>query len=46
MKQHVSELTPEEFQKTFPIELKAVIPEYAEWYEEARLAYPNRFNPS
>ena len=36
MKQHVSELTPEEFQKAFPIELKDVIPEYAEWYEEAK----------
>ena len=41
MKQHVSELTPEEFQKTFPIELKAVIPEYAEWYEEAKSAILN-----
>ena len=33
MKEHVSELTPEEFQKTFPIELKDVIPEYADWYK-------------
>ena len=41
MKQHVSELTPEEFQKTFPIELKDVIPEYAEWYEEAKSAILN-----
>ena len=41
MKQHVSELTPEEFQKAFPIELKDVIPEYAEWYEEAKSAILN-----
>ena len=41
MKQYVSELTPEEFQKAFPIELKDVIPEYAEWYEEAKSAILN-----
>jgi GrpB-like predicted nucleotidyltransferase (UPF0157 family) len=41
MKLHVSELTPEEFQKAFPIELKDVIPEYAEWYEEAKSAILN-----
>lgn len=35
-KQHVSELTPQEFQKTFPIILKDVQPEFAGWYEEER----------
>ena len=34
MKEHISELSPEEFQKTFPIELKDVIADYTEWYEE------------
>lgn len=36
MKQHVSELTPEEFQKTFPIFVEDVIPEYKTWYEEEK----------
>lgn len=36
MKQHVSELTPEEFQKTFPIVLKDGNPDYAVWYEEEK----------
>lgn len=36
MKQHVSELTPEEFQKTFPIVLEDYKPEYASWYEEEK----------
>ncbi|MBO7451587.1 MAG: GrpB family protein [Clostridiales bacterium] len=36
MKEHVSELTPEEFQKTFPIELKDVTPKFKVWYEEER----------
>lgn len=34
MKRKVSELTPEEFQKTFPIVLKEHDPAYKEWYEE------------
>ena len=38
MKKHVSELTPQEFQKTFPIILKDVQPEYKEWYEEEKKA--------
>ena len=38
MKEHVSELTPEEFQKTFPIELKDVISEYTDWYKEEEKA--------
>ena len=38
MKKHVSELTPEEFQKTFPITLEDVVPEYAVWYEEEKAA--------
>ncbi len=33
MKKKVSELTPEEFQKTFPIVLKEYNPSYKEWYE-------------
>lgn len=33
MKKHVSELTAEEFQKTFPITLEAHNPCYREWYE-------------
>ncbi len=33
MKKHVSELTAEEFQKTFPITLEAHNPRYKEWYE-------------
>ena len=41
MKEHVSELTQEEFQKTFPIELKDVIPEYALWYEAEKEAILN-----
>ena len=36
MKEHISELSPEEFQKTFPIELKDVIADYTEWYEEEK----------
>ena len=35
-KQHVSELSPQEFQKTFPIILKDVQPVYADWYEEEK----------
>ena len=35
-KKHVSELTPQEFQKTFPIILKDVLPEYADWYKEEK----------
>ena len=38
MKKHVSELTPEEFQKTFPITLEDVKPEFADWYEEEKRA--------
>ena len=38
MKKHVSELTPEEFQKTFPITLEDVMPEFADWYEEEKRA--------
>ena len=38
MKKHVSELTPQEFQKTFPIILRDVLPEYKEWYEEEKSA--------
>lgn len=41
-KQHVSELTPQEFQKTFPIILKAVLPEFADWYEEERTVIQTR----
>ena len=37
-KKHVSELNPQEFQKLFPIVLKDVIPEYADWYEEEKKA--------
>ena len=37
-KQHVSELSAQEFQQTFPITLKDVIPEYADWYEEEKAA--------
>ncbi len=36
IKKHVSELTQEEFQKTFPIILRDVLPEYADWYEEEK----------
>ena len=36
MKEHVSDLTPEEFQKTFPIELRDVTPEFKIWYEEEK----------
>lgn len=36
MKKKVSELTPEEFQKTFPIVLKEHDPAYKEWYEEEK----------
>lgn len=36
MKRKVSELTPEEFQKTFPIVLKEHNPAYKEWYEEEK----------
>lgn len=35
-KKHVSELTPQEFQKTFPITLADVLPEFAVWYEEEK----------
>ena len=35
---HVSELNPQEFQKLFPIVLKDVLPEYADWYEEEKKA--------
>ena len=35
-KKHVSELTPQEFQKTFPITLADVLPEFADWYEEEK----------
>ena len=34
MKKHVSELTPEELQRTFPIVLKETNPDYSSWYEE------------
>ena len=37
-KQHVSELSPQEFQKTFPIILKDVQPVYADWYEEEKIS--------
>lgn len=36
MKKKVSELTAEEFQKTFPITLEEYNPDYAEWYETER----------
>ncbi|MBE5783440.1 MAG: GrpB family protein [Clostridiales bacterium] len=36
MKKKVSELTPAEFQKTFPIILEKHNPDYAAWYEEER----------
>ena len=36
IKKHVSELSPQEFQKTFPIILQDVLPVYAEWYEEEK----------
>lgn len=36
MKKKVSELTPKEFQKTFPIVLKENNPAYKEWYEEEK----------
>lgn len=32
----VSDLTPEEFQKTFPIVLKAHNPDYIDWYESEK----------
>ena len=35
-KKHVSELTAQEFQKTFPITLADVLPEFADWYEEEK----------
>lgn len=35
-KKHVSELTPQEFQKTFPITLVDILPEFADWYEEEK----------
>ena len=34
MKEHVSELTPAEFQQTFPIKLTEVTSEYADWYKQ------------
>ncbi len=37
-KKHVSELNPQEFQKLFPIVLKDVLPEYADWYEKEKKA--------
>lgn len=36
IKKHVSELSPQEFQKTFPITIKDVLPVYADWYEEEK----------
>ncbi len=36
MKKKVSELSPEEFQKTFPIVLKEHNPAYKAWYEEEK----------
>ena len=36
MKEHISELSPDEFQKTFPIELNDVISDYSEWYKEEK----------
>lgn len=36
MPKRVSELTPEEFQKTFPIVLKPYNPAYKDWYEEEK----------
>ena len=36
MKKKVSELTAEEFQKTFPITLEEHNPDYADWYEAER----------
>ncbi len=36
MAKRVSELTPEEFQKTFPIVLKPYNPSYKDWYEEEK----------
>ena len=34
MKKHVSELTPEEFQKVFPITLKDYNPQYQKMYQQ------------
>ena len=36
VKKHVSELTQQEFQKTFPITLADVLPEFKDWYEEEK----------
>lgn len=36
VKKHVSDLSPQEFQKTFPITIKDVLPVYADWYEEEK----------
>lgn len=36
MSKKVSDLTPEEFQKTFPIVLKEYNPDYAAWYQSAK----------
>ncbi len=45
MKKHVSELTPQEFQKTFLITLSDVLPEYADWYKEEKAAILNVIDP-
>ena len=45
IKQHVSELSPQEFQKTFPIILKGVQPVYADWYEEEKTSILGVIDP-
>ena len=41
MKKHVSELTPEEFQKVFPITLKDYNPQYQKMYQQAAMTIRN-----
>ncbi len=41
MKKHVSELTPEEFQKVFPITLKAYDPRYQKMYQQQEMMIRN-----
>ena len=44
-KHHVSELSPQEFQKTFPIILKDVQQVYADWYEEEKTSILGVLDP-
>lgn len=37
MAKKVSEMSPEEFNKTFPLTLKKYNPSYKEWYKNDRL---------